>query len=204
MNRVRNGRLDSVSPLTGHPTGKAICPKGRAAPEVVHNARRLTRPLKRTRPKGDLDPGFEEISWDEALDYIADRLATISQENGPESVAFSFASPSAASISDSVPWLERFVWNFGSPNICWATELCNWHKDHTHKLTLGTGLPVPDYEASEVIVLWGHNPEKVWLAQAEKISNAVRQGAELVLIDPRKTGMTPQSTQWLRVPDDRG
>lgn len=199
LNRLRDGRLVAVAPLPGHPTGKAICPKGRAAPEVVHSARRLTRPLRRTRPKGDPDPGFEEIGWDEALDFIAGKLADIAGESGPESVAFSFASPSAASISDSLPWLERFVWTFGSPNICWATELCNWHKDHTHKLTLGTGLPVPDYAASDVIVLWGHNPEKVWLAQAERIAGALRRGAELVLVDPRRTGMAPQAAQWLRI-----
>lgn len=198
-NRIRNGRLESVAPLPDHPTGKAICPKGRAAPEVVHSARRLMRPMRRTRPKDDTDPGFVEVSWDEALDFVAERLATIAQESGSESVAFSFASPSAASISDSLPWLERFVWKFGSPNICWATELCNWHKDHTHKLTIGTGLPTPDYANSDLIVLWGHNPEKVWLAQAEKIANAIRDGAELVLVDPRRTGMAAQAAQWLRV-----
>ncbi|MEQ9240142.1 molybdopterin-dependent oxidoreductase [Roseovarius indicus] len=199
LNRVRNGRLVSVQPLPEHPTGKAICPKGRAAPEVVHSARRLTKPLRRTRPKGDEDPGFEEISWDEALDEIAGKLAEYARDSGPESVVFSFASPSAASISDSLPWLERFVWTYGSPNICWATELCNWHKDHMHKLTVGTGLPVPDYANSDLIVLWGHNPEKVWLAQAEKIAGALQRGAELVLVDPRKTGMASQAAQWLRV-----
>lgn len=199
LNRVEGGRLVSVQPNPDHPTGKAICPKGRAAPELVHSARRLVRPLRRTRPKGDADPGFEEITWDEALDFIAGKLAAFARESGPESVAFSFASPSAASISDSLPWLERFVWSYGSPNICWATELCNWHKDHMHKLTVGTGLPVPDYANSDLIVLWGHNPEKVWLAQAEKIAVALRRGADLVMVDPRKTGMTAQAAQWLRV-----
>ena len=199
MNRVENGRLVSVAPLPGHPTGKAICPKGRAAPELVHSARRLTHPMKRTQPKGAADPGWVEITWDEALDTISARLADFARESGPESVAFSFASPSAASISDSLPWLERFVWTYGSPHICWATELCNWHKDHTHKLTVGTGVPVPDYANSDLIVLWGHNPEKVWLAQAEKIAGALRRGADLVMVDPRRTGMAPQAAQWLRV-----
>jgi anaerobic selenocysteine-containing dehydrogenase/ferredoxin-NADP reductase len=199
MNRIEGGRLVAVTPLPEHPTGKAICPKGRAAPELVHSARRLTRPLKRTRPKDDPDPGFVEIEWDEALGHIAGKLAQFAEETGPESVAFSFASPSAASISDNIPWLERFVWRYGSPNILWATELCNWHKDHMHKLTVGSGLPVPDYLNSDVIVLWGHNPEKVWLAQAEKIASALRRGAELVIIDPRKTAMVSQAAQWLRV-----
>lgn len=199
LNTIENGRLKSVRPYPDHPTGKALCPKGRAAPELVHSARRLVRPLMRTNPKGDPDPGFVEIGWDEALDAIAAKMAGIAKETGPESVAFSFSSPSATSISDALPWLERFVWNFGSPNIAWATELCNWHKDHMHKLTLGTGLPVPDYANSDLIVLWGHNPEKVWLAQAEVIAKALGKGAELVMVDPRKSGMAAQAKQWLRV-----
>ena len=48
--------------------GQAICAKGRAAPELVYHPERLTHPLRRTRPKGDADPGWERIGWDEALD----------------------------------------------------------------------------------------------------------------------------------------
>lgn len=199
LNRTENGRLVAVQPSPSHPTGKALCPKGRAAPELVHSARRLLKPMKRTRPKGDADPGFVEIEWEEALDAIAAKLAQFARESGPESVAFSFSSPSATSISDALPWLERFVWNFGSPNISWATELCNWHKDHMHKLTVGTGLPTPDYANSDLIVLWGHNPEKAWLAQAEVIAKSLRKGADLVMVDPRKTGMGTHAAQWLRV-----
>src|SRR5438045_2915547 len=72
LNIVENGRLVAVEPLPSHPTGKALCPKGRAAPEIVHNARRLQTPLIRTNPKTDSDPGWRPISWDEALDRIAD------------------------------------------------------------------------------------------------------------------------------------
>jgi anaerobic selenocysteine-containing dehydrogenase len=148
LNVIEGGRLVEVKPLPSHPTGKALCPKGRAAPEVVHDARRLMTPLLRTRPKHEDDPGWQPISWADALDRIAGKLKEIAEQSGPEAVAFGFTSPSAASISDSLPWLERFVWSFGSPNICWATELCNWHKDHGHEFTFGTGLPVPDYRNS--------------------------------------------------------
>ena len=51
LNIIENGRLVAVKPLPSHPTGKALCPKGRAAPEIVHNARRLMKPLRRTQPK---------------------------------------------------------------------------------------------------------------------------------------------------------
>jgi len=199
LNVIEGGRLVEVKPLPSHPTGKALCPKGRAAPEVVHDARRLMTPLARTRPKHEDDPGWRPISWDDALDRIAGKLKEIAEQSGPEAIAFGFTSPSAASISDSLPWLERFVWSFGSPNICWATELCNWHKDHGHEFTFGTGLPVPDYRNSALIVLWGHNPASAWLAQADAIAEARRNGARLVVVDPRCTALAREADLWLQI-----
>ncbi|MDQ8732331.1 molybdopterin-dependent oxidoreductase [Bradyrhizobium sp. LHD-71] len=199
LNVVEDGRLVAVKPLPSHPTGKALCSKGRAAPEVVHNARRLQTPLIRTNSKTAADPGWRRISWDEALDHIAAKLRAIADASGPEAVAFGFTSPSASSISDSLPWLERFVWTFGSPNICWSTELCNWHKDHGHEFTFGTGMPVPDYRNSELIVLWGHNPATAWLAQAEAIGEGRSKGARLVVIDPRKTAFASDADLWLQL-----
>ena len=68
---VTDGKFTRLDPDPTHPTGAAICAKGRAAPELVYHKDRLKRPLRRTRPKGDADPGWEEISWDAALDQIA-------------------------------------------------------------------------------------------------------------------------------------
>src|SRR5713101_2433396 len=65
---VTDGRFTRLDPDPTHPTGAAICAKGRAAPELVYHKDRLKRPLRRTRPKGDVDPGWEEISWDAAPD----------------------------------------------------------------------------------------------------------------------------------------
>jgi anaerobic selenocysteine-containing dehydrogenase/ferredoxin-NADP reductase len=199
LNVIENGRLVAVKPLPSHPSGKALCPKGRAAPEVVHNARRLMQPLVRTNPKTAADPGWKAISWDEALDRIAAKLREIADTSGPEAVAFGFTSPSAASISDSLPWLERFVWTYGSPNICWGTELCNWHKDHGHEFTYGTGLPVPDYRNTGLAILWGHNPATAWLAQADALGEGRRKGARLVVIDPRRTALARDAELWLQL-----
>ena len=67
---VEGGRFTRLDPDPSHPTGAALCAKGRAAPELVYSKDRLTRPLRRTRPKGDADPGWEPISWEGALDAI--------------------------------------------------------------------------------------------------------------------------------------
>src|SRR5215510_10492629 len=85
---VKDGHLVALEPDPMHPTGKALCAKGRAAPELVAARDRLLFPLRRTRPKGDADPGWQRISWHEALDRTAAAMRLIAAESGPESVAF--------------------------------------------------------------------------------------------------------------------
>ena len=58
---VDRGRLTAIEPLPDHPTGEKLCPKGRAAPELVYHADRLRCPLRRTNPKGAGDPGWQPI-----------------------------------------------------------------------------------------------------------------------------------------------
>ena len=74
---VEDGRFIALEPDPTHPTGQALCAKGRAAPELVYHQERLTHPLRRTRPKGDPDPGWERISWHEALDLTAAAMRRI-------------------------------------------------------------------------------------------------------------------------------
>ena len=162
---VEGDRLLSVEPLTGHPTGGALCAKGRAMPELTASPKRLLRPLKRTNPKDADDPGLVPIGWDEALDEIAARLAAIRAQSGPEAVAFAVTTPSGTPMVDGSEWVNRFVRHFGSPNIIYATEICGWHKNFAHAFTYGRGIGTPDYRNAEVIVLWGHNPARTWLAQ---------------------------------------
>src|ERR687887_1146357 len=121
---VEDGRFVALGTDPSHPTGQALCAKGRAAPELVYHPERLTHPLRRTRPKGDPDPGWERISWDEALDRTAAKLSELAQHHGRESVVFSSVSPSTSAIADSFHWVHRLMRAFGSPNLCASMELC--------------------------------------------------------------------------------
>ncbi|MGW7536978.1 molybdopterin-dependent oxidoreductase [Amycolatopsis sp. NPDC054798] len=194
---LENGALRGVRPDPAHPTGAALCPKGRAAPELVHSPERLRRPLRRTTPKSDPDPRWREISWDEALAETADRLGSIRAASGAEAVAFSVTSPSGTPMSDAIDWVERFIRLFGSPNTVYATEICNWHKDFAHAFTFGSALPAPDYAGTDFAVLWGHNPAKVWLAQSAALAGA--RPRKLAVVDPRRTASAVQAEHWLRV-----
>jgi anaerobic selenocysteine-containing dehydrogenase len=70
---VEDGRFTKVNADPAHPNG-CICVKGTAAPEIVYSPDRLQYPMKRTKPKGDADPGWVRISWDEAMTLTAARL----------------------------------------------------------------------------------------------------------------------------------
>src|SRR5262245_65432926 len=106
---VEDGRFTRLDADPSHPTGQALCAKGRAAPELVYHKDRLTQPLRRTRPKGDTDPGWVPISWDEALDATAAAMRSIAARHGPHAVAFSQSSPSTTAIADSARLVRRLM-----------------------------------------------------------------------------------------------
>ncbi|MEQ9832545.1 molybdopterin-dependent oxidoreductase [Pectobacterium versatile] len=199
LNEVANDHLIKVRANPEHPNGKAMCMKGKAAPELVDSANRILYPMKRTHPKGAEDPGWKRISWEEAMSTIAGQLEKFKRENGAESVAFGFTSPSGTPLSDAIEWLERFVRIYGSPNTSYGTEICNWHKDVAHRWTFGCGIPVADYSHADLILLWGHNPANTWLAQASAIGTGRNNGAKLIVVDPRPTALAKEANAWLDV-----
>jgi anaerobic selenocysteine-containing dehydrogenase len=154
---VEDGRFTKVRPDSEHPNG-GICIKGSAAPELVYAPDRLKYPMKRTRPKGDADPGWVEISWDEALDTVASRLLQIKAQSGPEAVVFACATPTGSAFADYYPWINRFGHAFGSPNRLSAIHICTWNVMLGSKHTFGTPTPPPDFENTRCVLLWGANP----------------------------------------------
>jgi anaerobic selenocysteine-containing dehydrogenase len=196
---VEEGRLLKVEPDPEHPTGGSFCIKGRAAPEMVDAPDRLLHPLKRTRPKGDPDPGWERISWDEALDMTAREMRRLAREGGAESVAFSVTTPSGTAVADAMPWIFRLINAFGSPNTVFTSHICNWHKDFATALTVGAESGMPDYEKTGCILHWGFNAANCWPAQASAANRALKCGAKLIVVDPRRSGLANKADLWLRV-----
>jgi anaerobic selenocysteine-containing dehydrogenase len=204
---VEDGRFTRLDPDPSHPTGHAICAKGRAAPELVYHSERLTHPLRRTRPKGDPDPGWQRISWDEALDLTAAALRGVAERYGPQAVAFTLASPSTTSIGDSTGFIQRLANAFGTPNSKITLDVCGWGRGFATQYTFGVasvgtgggGGAMPDIEHSGVLILWGYNPSFTRLTHATAIVAALKRGMRLIVIDPRHVGLAGKADQWLRV-----
>ncbi|TWT14939.1 molybdopterin-dependent oxidoreductase [Reyranella sp. CPCC 100927] len=196
---VRDEKLVALEADPSHPTGEALCIKGKAAPEIVANPNRLLHPLIRTAPKDAADPQWRRASWDEALALVAGKLSQIARTHGAEAVAFASTSPSGAPISDALVWVERLINRFGSPNCLYATEICNWHKDHAHEFTWGVGIRSPDFDDTGCVLLWGHNPTASWLDHTLGVARARRKRAKVVVVDPRRAGPAIGADAWLRV-----
>ena len=199
---VENDRFVALEPDPSHPTGQALCAKGRAAPELVYHADRLLYPLKRTRPKGDPDPGWQRISWDEALDLTAAKLRQLATTYGAESVVFSVVSPSTSASADSIMWVERLRQAFGSPNFSVSMELCGWGRYLATQYTYGASVPgayMPDLENAGCILFWGYNPTVARLAHAVATTEALNRGARLIVVDPRRAGLANRADLWLQV-----
>ena len=199
---IENGRFVALEPDPSHPTGKALCAKGRAAPELVYHLDRLLYPLKRTRPKGDPDPGWQRISWDEALDLTAAGLRRSADEHGTESVVFSVVSPSTSASDDSLDWIQRLANAFGSPNLCVSVELCGWGRYLATLYTFGASVPgvyMPDLDNAGCILFWGYNPNLARLTHATATVEALKRGARLIVVDPRRTGPAKKADIWLQV-----
>ena len=204
---VEDGRFTRLDPDPEHPTGAAICAKGRAAPELVYSKARLTRPLRRKSPKGVANPEWQEISWEEALAEIASRMRDIAAKHGPEAVAFSQPSPSTTAIGDSAPFLRRLMNAFGSPNLVWTLDLCGWGRGFATRYAYGLGVvatgsaggAMADIARSGCLILWGYNPSMSRLTHATATVEALKRGMKLIVVDPRNVGLANKADVWMRV-----
>ena len=179
-----------------HPISRGYtCPKGRALPAFHHHPQRLDAP----RQHG------AAASWDETLDDLAGRLATLRDEHGPDSVAMYLASGSAFDANGRRA-AERFLDGFGSPQRYTATTVDTPCKPLVAELVGGwSGLtPVWDHERSSLLVLFGSNPV-VSHGHSNAIPDPVRRlrehraRGELWVVDPRRTETAALADRHLQI-----
>jgi anaerobic selenocysteine-containing dehydrogenase len=195
---VDNGKLVAVNADPDHPNG-CVCVKGTAAPEIVYSPDRLLYPMVRTRPKGDPNPGWVCVTWDQALNLAAMRLGDIKDNYGPQAVVFSRATTAGTAAIDFDGWLQRLANAFGSPNLLTSNHICTWNRRVGSKYTYGSGMPLPDFDNTNCMLLWGINPAATSPAQALRINRARNRGAKLIVIDPRKPTLAEKADCWLRI-----
>jgi anaerobic selenocysteine-containing dehydrogenase len=193
---VQDGKVVQVRGDKDHPENRgALCPKGRAMLDVLYSPERLRQPLKRAGQRGD--GRWESISWDEALDLIAEKLQQVRDDAGPEAVWFHKGAGHDLCGGDVRLYLHRLANLFGTPNVSCPFYVCNGPRTLNLLLTTGA-IPAPDVENTECILLWGINPSDTALPRHLRIQEAVRRGAKLIVVDPRTTHFAKKADVHLR------
>ena len=171
-----------------------ICYKGTAVPLIHNHPDRITKPLKRVGGRGE--DRWEEISYEQAMDEIAQKLADITNQYGPESFA---VSTSGWNTQTTHSLDRRFMNLLGSPNWISGVALCAGNTAAVNKLTYGW-FPMPDYGNTNCIVLFGHNPRKhSWTPIYNAIRAARARGAKVIVLDPRISDQAEHADVHLRL-----
>ena len=190
---LEDGRVTEIKGDPQCPINKGkLCPKGYASLEYLYHPDRLKRPLKRKAGKGE--GRWQSLSWEEALGEISETFVEIQKQHGPESVVF--IDGSAKGLQDAV--FRRFVNAFGSPNIVSTDHICFVPRKAASVVTYGFyALPDYDYPPSAILV-WAANLSDTRLGEHLEFKGALRKGAKLVVIDPRRTALAKRADLWLQ------
>jgi len=206
---LRDGILEDIRQDPSHPLGM-ICRRGQHAPEIIYSEHRLRHPMQRIGPKGSYD--FRPISWDQAYDTIVEHLQAIKHESGPEAVAvYTGRGAFELSLCDmyqpkgvAVSSASNILFPFGSPNTMGVGALCyvSFAMIAPH-VTMGRMLVnmFADIENAEMLLVWGANPATDSPPlDMERLEAASRRGAEIVVIDPRRTETVSRTNaQWVGI-----
>ena len=204
------GRLDRLEPDPEAPMGSVLCPIAKRAKEIVYSGHRLQTPLLRTGPKGTHE--FAPISWDRAFETIVEKLHELKAEHGPESVGFYAGTGSyersfkdVFQLAGSEIYLASSVlFPFGSPNTFGVGAPCYTSLGVlAPKVTMGC-LHIDmfsDLDNADLILVWGTDPSTSTPPAAfKRIENAAREGARIIVIDPRRTRTADiEGAEWLPI-----
>ena len=191
---TKDGKLDRVIAHDNPALAANICYKGTAAPQIHNHADRLRMPLKRAGERGE--DKWQEISYAQAMDEIAEKLQAIVSKHGPEALA---VSTSGWNTQSTHALDRRFMNLLGSPNWISGVALCAGNTAAVNKLTYGW-FPMADFGNTNCIVLFGHNPRKhSWTPIFNAINAARARGAKVIVLDPRVSDQAETADLHLRL-----
>lgn len=206
----KDGKLVKCEGDPENPYNKGrLCVRCLDVPEVTNHPDRLMYPMKRD-PKDRGKNKWERISWDEAIDLVADTFLDIKEKYGAESVVFG-----QGTGRDIAAYITRLCWSFGSPNYvlflsgcaCYlprvagfaATAGSFWVADCSQQFA--DRYDNPEYQVPETMFVWGNYPLRAnsdgfyghWVV------DLMKRGMELVVIDPKVTWMSTHSRLHLAI-----
>ncbi|MGD9209399.1 MAG: molybdopterin-dependent oxidoreductase [Desulfobacteraceae bacterium] len=191
---IENGKVVKVTGDPDHPiTRGAICERGRLMPDHIYHPQRLNYPLKRTGERGQ--GCWQRVTWDQAIDEVAEKLSNLKDKYGAETLTFTHGT------KRTYHWdCRRFFNLFGSPNTCGVNTICMCPSYATEYATYGGMVMGSEVPGAQCIVLWGCNASKSSsIGLYPQIVKARKNGAKLIVIDPRRIKEADMADLWLQI-----
>lgn len=183
-------RGDELVRMTPYKNGKAnrghSCVKGRFAYGYATHQDRILNPMIRDT----IDEPWREVSWDEALSFAATRLRGLQEKYGQKSIGVITSSRCTNEETFLVQKLTRAV--FGNNNTDTCARVCHSPTGYGLGQTYGTSAGTQDFdsvEETDCAMIIGANPTDGHPVFASRLKKRIRQGAKLIVIDPRRTDM---------------
>jgi formate dehydrogenase major subunit len=191
---TRADRIATVVPASDAPVNRGhACVKGRYAHGFVHASDRVTAPMLRT------ERGWRKVSWDEAVDAVAGGLRRIVERDGPSAVGVLGSARATNEDNYVLQKVARVA--LGTNNVDCCARVCHAPSATALRAALGTGAATnafDDIEHAATILVCGANPTENHPVVGARIRQAVRQGAALIVVDPRRTELAAHATIHLR------
>jgi thiosulfate reductase / polysulfide reductase chain A len=190
----------SIKKIIGHKEDPhcngRLCPRGTGGVGMYHDEDRLKTPLLRVTDE-DGNQTFREASWDEALDFIAEKMKKIAKEHGPECTAL-FTHGSGGKF-----W-GHLLKAYGSTNIsapsyaqCRGPREVAWY--NTFGESLGSPEPTDIRDTNCLVLIGSHIGENMHNGQVQEMSDAIDKGATIITVDPRYSTAASHSKYWLPI-----
>lgn len=188
---VDEGVAKKVEGLELHPLNRGkLCPKGEAMLENVYHPERILYPMKRVGSK------WERISWDQALSEISRKLLEIKEKYGSKSVAV-FSGSVGVENYEIAGLTQRFAYSFGSPNFFSVESICYRMRIRARQITFGK-YPTEELD-SNLYILWGHNPHASDFPLYLSMTENLRKGSKVIVIDPRRIPFADEAIMYIPI-----
>jgi formate dehydrogenase (NADP+) alpha subunit len=206
---VKNNRIVRATPGTDNPVNNGqLCVKGRFGSfDFVFHPDRLKQPLMRINPdrfirvnKDNFNEVFRPISWDEALDLVAQRFAGIKKKYGPDA----FAGVSSARTTNEENYIfQKFMRAvIGTNNIDHCARLCHAPTVTGLGLSFGSGAmtnSISEIKGADCIFVIGSNVTEAHPVIGLEVKKAKAKGAKLIVVDPRYTEIARMADMYLQI-----
>jgi len=193
---VKDGKLWKLEGNPLDPLSKGrLCPRGTGGVGTHYDPERLKSPLIRKNLRGE--EKWVEVTWDEALNYIAEKMSKIKNNYGPESIAL-------FSHGIGGTFIKHLLRAFGSPNeTAPSFAQCRGPREVGFELTFGDVVGSPertDIENARCLVLIGsHIGENMHNTQVQEFARAIEKGASIIVVDPRFSVAASKAKYYLPI-----